>query len=478
MAPSSQFLATSNTSDTSTAAAGGFRYTPPSYLLRTKVENRPWNDGMNTPHGIDEDEDDRGAMAQEQRPSRISTNIDAHFQQRVQKKQNRYRDIIKGSDVDGDDTHPTRDECEEESILLLTTASVLKVESEGWDCHYNNDGSIKKNNNNNNNNASSNNNVAAAREARKQRLMGSSGGGGGTVAPVAPVAVRTTTAAAAAPSASSSAKVTLKDQNMAKTLRAERLRSSLRQTMEDVDVQTKLELRRLEEKRESATSTTTATTTTATATNATSSSIVPDVHDEDRKRILLEEETKHHTAKQQPDELDPNRWMMERSPILTKAIRTSDRPKKQRRHPSTTTAAAKSQKNSNSVHRRNVYDEDEDEDDEEETDDIALTICAALSGGVGGGRKSDTAVDYEFFEEMIATLRNSGLFQGCVSKCYGGGGTKVRRSTAPAAMRIPSNEDSSTDDIDEYNIDNDLSFDQNDNKNNHTMHKVYAKYRE
>ncbi|KAG7339643.1 hypothetical protein IV203_025312 [Nitzschia inconspicua] len=192
--------------------ATGFRYTPPSYLLRTSQEqeqqqsqerdvaavvsppvkedttNRPWN--------ISEEEDE-AAMRQEDRPTRITTQMDAHFRQRLQKKQNRYRNILKGEEDIPDDA-ATRSSFEDaiahdvEAIAVLQEQQKVKQAAQATE---------------------------QARECRKQRISG-----------------------VEKPPTTSPNDTTLE---VARSLRAQRLRTSLLQrTPEEVDVQTKLEQRR------------------------------------------------------------------------------------------------------------------------------------------------------------------------------------------------------------------------------------------
>mmetsp|Transcript_15690 Transcript_15690/g.27275 ORF Transcript_15690/g.27275 Transcript_15690/m.27275 type:complete len:390 (-) Transcript_15690:151-1320(-) len=172
--------------------ATGFRYTPPSYLMKTRGDttNRPWNK-------TNEEEEDV-AMRQEDRPARRETTLDAHFQYRVQKKQSRYRNILKGEE-----------DIEEQTATTENSSSVdseVQAISDLQEQHETQQAAALQ---------------THAREARKQRLSG------------------TPAATAATPNKSPS------DAETARSLRAARLRTSLLQrTPEEIDVQTKLEQRR------------------------------------------------------------------------------------------------------------------------------------------------------------------------------------------------------------------------------------------
>ena len=80
--------------------ATGFQYTPPSYLVRAgDSTNRPWSKTEEGEGGHENEYvgDNEYDLPQEQRPqTRRETHLDAHFQHRVRKKTNRYRDILKG----------------------------------------------------------------------------------------------------------------------------------------------------------------------------------------------------------------------------------------------------------------------------------------------------------------------------------------------------------------------------------------------
>lgn len=189
--------------------ATGFQYTPPSYLLRASdTTNRPWNK--------DEEEQETSNdydLLQEDRPqTRRESHLDAHFQQRVRNKQSRYRDILKGelSDVSssaGEDNNGD----DEDSIL----ASAARADS------YNELHSAKLN-------VQSANSNEAARKSRMERIGG-----------------------IAEPRKSSSKAES--DAETARSLRAQRLRSSLlKQTPDEYETQANLEMRRFQRKQEEA----------------------------------------------------------------------------------------------------------------------------------------------------------------------------------------------------------------------------------
>lgn len=201
--------------------ATGFRYTPPSYLLRTSQQQAQARDGVaaapttavekdttNRPWKVSEEEEEM-AMRQEDRPSRTSTNMDAHFRNRIQKKQNRYRNILKGEEpIEYTSADPSKgtgttaasstssfDDAianDVEAIAALQEQQQVQLAAHA---------------------------AEQARESRKQRISG--------VEKVPAVTPNDTTV------------------QVARSLRAQRLRTSLLQrTPEEVDVQIKLEQRR------------------------------------------------------------------------------------------------------------------------------------------------------------------------------------------------------------------------------------------
>mmetsp|Transcript_24134 Transcript_24134/g.57068 ORF Transcript_24134/g.57068 Transcript_24134/m.57068 type:complete len:538 (-) Transcript_24134:166-1779(-) len=272
-------MATANGAANSAATTTGFRYTPPSYLLKTqaaaqpsatrggcvgnvRMENRPW---VGDENGVDEY--DLGMMPQEQRPTKNTTNLDAHFQQRVRAKSNRYRTMLKngsgsgnggredGEDVEGynvDDIHDEHQQAvlrAEMNVSLepastttraTTTAATVEVPVAPTKVAA----------------AAS---ATQAREARKQRLSGGAGASANSTDP-----------------ASSSSSSSLRTQkrgsavgdvvfgghgidggspkedvaSTARSLRAARLRGSLKPSSDEVDLQSKLEMRRIRSQKE------------------------------------------------------------------------------------------------------------------------------------------------------------------------------------------------------------------------------------
>jgi len=190
--------------------ATGFQYTPPSYLLRASdTTNRPWNQEQ-------EDEDEKSSndydLMQEDRPqTRRESHLDAHFQQRVRNKQSRYRDILKGELSDVSSSTDLEQDDDEDSIL----ASAARADS------YNELHSAKLN-------VQSANNNEAARKSRMERI-------GGIAEP------------------RKSFSKAQSDAETARSLRAQRLRSSLlKQTPDEYETQANLEMRRFQRKQEEA----------------------------------------------------------------------------------------------------------------------------------------------------------------------------------------------------------------------------------
>jgi hypothetical protein len=126
--------------------ATGFRYTPPNYLLRSSQQQQqsisiqgppyhhPYHDDFRIPTSTTTfssysttttstlstnrlwnltEEEAEVAMRPEDRPSRISTNMDAHFRHRIQIKQSRYRNILKRQEHVGQ-----QDQGQQEQLVL------------------------------------------------------------------------------------------------------------------------------------------------------------------------------------------------------------------------------------------------------------------------------------------------------------------------------------------------------------------------
>mmetsp|Transcript_16801 Transcript_16801/g.38509 ORF Transcript_16801/g.38509 Transcript_16801/m.38509 type:complete len:452 (+) Transcript_16801:373-1728(+) len=203
--------------------ATGFQYTPPSYLLRASdTTNRPWSKSLPDAETHHDDSEDNGyELPQEHRPqTRRESHLDAHFQQQVRNKQSRYRDIIKGeTDLDIDSSHSgpaggskdnSGNESEDDSVLLAAANADSYADVHSARVH-----------------AQSSKSNELARKNRKERITGFPG-------PQAP-------------------RLSASSAETARALRAQRLRSSLlKQTPDEFDVQTKLEMRRLARKEEEA----------------------------------------------------------------------------------------------------------------------------------------------------------------------------------------------------------------------------------
>jgi len=194
-----------------TATATGFQYTPPSYLMRASdTTNRPWS---KTEEGEGDTGDNEYDLPQEHRPqTRRESHLDAHFQQRVRNKKSRYSTILKGEAADHDVNYGTavgHDDEDEDSILAAAknADSFADVHSAKLIVQS----------------ASSN---QKARRNRKERITG-------------------------LPEPCQRSDSTASRAENARTLRAQRLRSTLlKQTSDESDVQTKMEMRRLSRKDE------------------------------------------------------------------------------------------------------------------------------------------------------------------------------------------------------------------------------------
>jgi hypothetical protein len=190
MPPQTQTTATAvAAAATMTTTAAGFRYTPPSYLLRSghpRQVDKPWN----SPEEEEEDLQPVHMMTMKK-----GTTIDAHFKHRVQKKQNRYRNILKGQEELKEDE--SQDSFERQMELEVRQIEQVKVLTEVQQAAA----------------------VAnQARDIRKSRISG------------VPIVEHDSNN---------------NNNNTVRSLRAQRLRSSLLQrTPEEVDASTKLESRR------------------------------------------------------------------------------------------------------------------------------------------------------------------------------------------------------------------------------------------
>mmetsp|Transcript_24133 Transcript_24133/g.57064 ORF Transcript_24133/g.57064 Transcript_24133/m.57064 type:complete len:542 (-) Transcript_24133:165-1790(-) len=273
-------MATANGAANNAATTTGFRYTPPSYLLKTqaaaqpsatrggcvgnvRMENRPW---VGDENGVDEY--DLGMMPQEQRPTKNTTNLDAHFQQRVRAKSNRYRTMLKngsgsgnggredGEDVEGynvDDIHDEHQQAVLRAEMNVSSSEPTSTTARATTTAATVEVPVAPTK------VAAAASATQAREARKQRLSGGAGASANSTDP-----------------ASSSSSSSLRTQkrgsavgdvvfgghgidggspkedvaSTARSLRAARLRGSLKPSSDEVDLQSKLEMRRIRSQKE------------------------------------------------------------------------------------------------------------------------------------------------------------------------------------------------------------------------------------
>jgi hypothetical protein len=180
--------------------ATGFRYTPPSYLLRTRDENREGGDSSSNSNDQNELEQHLDmAMKQEDRPIRKETSVDQHFQHRVNRRKQMYRKIIQGEvQSDADTDKPG-------------------VDTENVDLHLEEGGDSA---------TPQAKTTMAAREARQRRLNAS------------------TPSAIAAGSTTTILSKVQAEKTRVRNLRAQRLRRSLKTTTEEEDAMEGLKIRR------------------------------------------------------------------------------------------------------------------------------------------------------------------------------------------------------------------------------------------
>lgn len=190
--------------------SAGFRYTPSSYLQGiSSSEDRPWNRSQEDP--VDPDLAET-LLEETSRPVKRHSTIDSHFvADRIQKRKDLYRGILKGELEVVEDAAATTSASEEGPDEVEYSLSVLSG-SESLDdaAHY-----IKS---------------EQARQARKGRLSGNN-----VVAVVTP-----SIDAGAATSKDSEA-------HLVRNLRAQRLRQAKRLSMEEDDSLEKLRIRRLQQ---------------------------------------------------------------------------------------------------------------------------------------------------------------------------------------------------------------------------------------
>jgi hypothetical protein len=449
-------LMTSGGEPVAAATIAGFRYTPPSYLLKTKDENRPWrgeqqggesnnsSGGGGPPvtttttddHNHNHTDEGEYAMRQEDRPVRKETSIDAHFMNRVQKKQSRYRNILLGRE-EAETTTETKtknspdDDDDDDDDLLYTSADDLQ---EAQKTHQ---AALLQ---------------GQAREARKQRL--SNGG--------IPDKTKKTTKKPGPDESVADA---------ARTLRAARLRTSLLQkTPDEVDVQAKLEVRRRRQK-------------------------------EQEERLKLEEEqlqrTREELQTRQAERFEQERRALEEERrALEQAKREAtlqlaqqwQQTTQQQQQPQQPQPKPKTSRPSS----RDVDSGTEEDDSLEEVlnpshkkkgttmnhhhnSTSRLTRRQRLqrlrrrnsSSGRTSADHSEYVADqdFAFLDDLSHMWRDSGFLTGCVGQCFGEG-------SFPPTGTVPSSEDSTSTGNPSVTVTMTTTTKQDD------MNRLYAKYRE
>jgi hypothetical protein len=175
-------------------ADAGFRYTPSLYLQRTRRENRPWTE--------EEDGDDGTQQAARHDALRKETTISQQFVNRVQKRKELYKAVLNG----------TQETVEQKRVFAnnINTAPTATSSSSSWKEEGDEDNTVSS---------------AAARLARAKRLAQQDNY---YIKPI--IAIKNT------------------EQDNARHLRAERLRTSLKATQEDQESQEQLQAKRAQQK--------------------------------------------------------------------------------------------------------------------------------------------------------------------------------------------------------------------------------------
>jgi len=293
--------------------ANGFRYTPTSYLQRTRTENRPWTGG----------EEDDFQLEQEDRPSRKETSIDLHFQSRVNRRKEAYRSILKGHE---------EPECLGEMDDLELKASLDSNEK---------------------GHAVALSNSMAAREARQRRM--SQKGCKSSSSPAPPTMSKEEAEAA-----------------RVRNLRAHRLRTSLKATVEEIDTQEIMFRRRLLQ--------------------------------QERDRLQKEKQIKRQEEERlEMFKIQEERRMLEEERKLLEQARQQAALEFQRHR----------QTQRHSIPR---IPSPQESTETEETEDLPKRNRRRK-----GTRDADSSAmpEFSFLEEIQLMMRDSGMLRNCVHSCFG-----------------------------------------------------------
>jgi hypothetical protein len=412
-ASSATGVGTQAVATSSATASGGFQYTPPSYLLRASdTTNRPWNYGANNDEGEfygsgggggggnrnngENSGENEYDLPQEQRPqTRRESNVDAHFHQRVRTKQSRYRDIISGSDETTETTECSSgqendddDDDDDDSVLLAAAnvdSTLLIAAKEN--AANNNSFARVRSEKLHMSQASQNN---KARINRKERITGHTKPN--------PIKLR-----------SASEPV---DAETVRSLRAHRLRSSLlKQTPDEFDIQTKLELRRLQsrkddEQQENERASLAASDEFSVQQQKSELENERKAIEKERKALAIAKEEASYALKRSSQINDERRGQRELDAIiemnrLEDEKITRRREEQQRNRSSSNSRRSKKNNNNRSMKTKTFNNEGSGDDD--------MTIF-------------DLDNDFAFLNDLSGIVRDSGLMRGCLSVttgCFG-----------------------------------------------------------
>ena len=332
----------------------GFRYTPSSYLLRTRDENRPWT-------ATDEDGSLDGelemAMRQEERPTRKGTSIDQHFQNRVNRRKQAYRSIIKGEvDVEADEK-PVN--IEEVDLLLSDSSSKSSLSASDGD-----------------DSPPSPSSSGNAREARQRRLSAST-----------PKDISTGETILSRVEA---------EKARARNLRGQRLRQSLKASSEEEDAQETMRLRRLQQAERDRLA--------AEQEELMKKREAEAALEAERRRVELEEERRKLEEERRAFEAAKRRAADE----LEYKLEQERKREQLKRNQSMERRSLQQQKD---YHRRRALDEAITEEEK--------SMSRRLGQPHSHNGEDDDDNDVTLFEGLQELMRDSGVLGVCVASCFG-----------------------------------------------------------
>jgi hypothetical protein len=315
----------------------GFRYTPSVYLQRTRLENRPWTE---------DDEDDVTQQAARYDSQRKETTISQQFVNRVQKRKELYKAVLNG----------TQETVEQRRAAVNNTTSTASASAKASSSWKEEDEETVSS--------------AAARQARAKRL------------------------AQGQENYYSKPTIQNTEQDTARRLRAQRLRTSLKATEDEKESQEQLQTKRAQQKAE---------------------------------ETLLEK---------QREEMERSRIQQEQQRLQQERLQEQHRLEAQQRMQRRQQEEAKVRQEEARIHQELLLWQEEEElsrQEEEERSRAALALEQQQQAQESTAkprrrrlRHSDSALDpddleWPWIEEFQQMLRDSGVLKNCVSSCFGQG---------------------------------------------------------